>query len=54
MKSQFMFTYWNNYSKVIQIIEAVNLTLAIEIFLHRRVAANLNDAIGFKVKKVQS
>lgn len=53
-KHQFIFTYWNSCSKVIQVIEAQTLSLAVRVFLTKKVSLALDSAITFKVKKVLS
>ena len=52
--NEFMFTYYDQYAKVILIIEAAKLTDAIRIFLLRPTSDFINDCISFQVKKVTS
>ncbi len=52
--NEFMFTYYNQYAKVILIIEASTLKNAIRIFLAKPTSDGINDAISFHVKKVVS
>lgn len=52
--NQYLFTYWDECSKVIQLIEAETLTAAINIFLSRKVSNNIDFATSFQIKKVVS
>lgn len=51
--NEYLFTYWeNSYTKVIQVIAAQTLTLAVRLFLSKKVSKNLDYATSFTVKKV--
>ena len=52
--NEYLFTYYDQYAKVMLIIETSTMTNAIRIFLARPTSEHINDAISFQVKKVTS